>query len=154
MAEAPAPCEVWFYHLERSTADDVLPDLLDRTLARGWRALVVAPDAARQPAISERLWGWKPESFLAHGCADQPDAERQPILLSDAAENLNGAQVLVLMDGAELPPLEGFTRCLDLFDGREEDAVQAARFRWRAARGQGATVSYWRQGERGWEKQA
>ncbi len=149
-----APCEVWFYHLERSGADEVLPELLDKTMSRGWRALVVTPDAERLPAISERLWGWRPESFLAHGRADAADAARQPILLSDAPENLNAAQALVLLDGAELPPLDGYVRCLDLFDGRDEDAVKAARGRWRAARAQGAAVSYWRQGERGWEKQA
>lgn len=154
MAEADAPCEVWFYHLERSGADEVLSELLDKTLSRGWRALVVSPDAARLPVISERLWGWRPESFLAHGRADEAEAARQPILLSDEALNLNAAQALVLMDGADLPPLAGYVRCLDLFDGRDEDAVEAARGRWKAARAQGAQVSYWRQGDRGWEKQA
>ncbi len=37
---AEAPCEVWFYHLERASLDQVLPELLEKTLARDWRALV------------------------------------------------------------------------------------------------------------------
>lgn len=152
---AEAGCEVWFYHLERTDADAVLPELLDKALARGWRALVVCGAPERMDAVSEALWAWRPESFLAHGPADQPHAARQPILMSAEPENLNGAQALVLLDGADLPPLAGYARCLDLFDGRDDRAVAAARTRWRAARAQGAKVSYWRQAERGgWEKQA
>ena len=37
MAEA---CEVWFYHLERTSLDQALPELLEKTLARGWKAVV------------------------------------------------------------------------------------------------------------------
>ena len=33
-------CEVWFYHLERTGLEQALPELLNKTLARGWRALV------------------------------------------------------------------------------------------------------------------
>ena len=36
--------EIWFYHLERSTLDQVLPGLLEKTRERGWRALVRAAD--------------------------------------------------------------------------------------------------------------
>ncbi|WP_395651934.1 DNA polymerase III subunit chi, partial [Brevundimonas sp.] len=46
MSEATGP-EFWFYHLERSSLDQVLPELLDRTLKRGWRALVKVADAHR-----------------------------------------------------------------------------------------------------------
>ena len=35
-----SPCEVWFYHLERTSLDQALPELLEKTLARGWKALV------------------------------------------------------------------------------------------------------------------
>ena len=49
-----APCEVWFYHLERSGLDQVLPDLLERTLARGWRALV----RSDLPERLDHLDGW------------------------------------------------------------------------------------------------
>ena len=30
-----AACEVWFYHLERTGLDQALPELLQKTLARG-----------------------------------------------------------------------------------------------------------------------
>ena len=41
------PCEVWFYHLERTSLDQALPELLEKTLARGWRALVRTPSRDR-----------------------------------------------------------------------------------------------------------
>jgi len=150
--------EVWFYHLERSAVDAVLPDLLERTLKRGWRALVRSPDPQRIAQLDEVLWTYRDESFLPHGRADEPMAERQPILLSTADERANGAHALFLLDGAELGrdpgALAGYERLLYLFDGRDEAQRLMARERWREAKGLGADVSYWRQTERGWEKQA
>ena len=43
-AEAPA-APIWFYHLERSSLDDVLPELVDRCLKRAWRVLIRASDS-------------------------------------------------------------------------------------------------------------
>ena len=59
--------DVWFYHLERQSLEQVLPVLLDRALARGWRAAVQATAAERIAALDELLWTWTDESFLAHG---------------------------------------------------------------------------------------
>jgi DNA polymerase-3 subunit chi len=150
-----AACEVWFYHLERTALDQALPELLEKTLARGWRALVRATGEERLDHLDGWLWSYRDDSFLAHGTAREPMAERQPILLTTEAENLNRAQALFLVDGAEAGPLDGFERCILLFDGRDAEATAAARERWLAFRDAGHPVSYWRQGaERGWEKQA
>jgi DNA polymerase III subunit chi len=40
----------------------------------------------------------------------------------------------------------------DLFDGNDEAKVVAARERWRAAKETGHTLTYWKQGPRGWER--
>lgn len=148
-------CEVWFYHLERTALDQALPELLEKTLARGWRALVRATADERVEHLDGWLWSYRDDSFLAHGAAGEPMAERQPILLTTGADNLNKAQAIFLIDGAEAGPLEGVERCILLFDGRDPEATAEARQRWRAFRDAGHPVSYWRQGaERGWEKQA
>ncbi len=148
-------CEVWFYHLERSGLDQVLPELLDKTLKRGWKAIVRTPDSARIEHLDSWLWSYRDDAFLAHGRADEPMADRQPVLLTTGQDNPNGAQALFLVDGAEPGDMEGYARCLVLFDGRDEAAVALARRRWSAFKTQALPVSYWRQGaERGWEKQA
>jgi len=104
--------------------------------------------------LDDRLWTFRDDSFLPHGRADEPLAERQPILISEHEANPNKAEALFLIDGAELGGLAAYERRLYLFDGRDEAQLALARSRWREARATGAPVSYWRQTERGWEKQA
>ncbi len=150
-----AAAEVWFYHLERSGPEEVLAPLLERTLARGWRALVRTGDPARLPELDARLWTVRPDLVLPHGRADAPHAERQPVLLTAEPGNPNAAAALFLVDGAQADGLDGFERVLDLFDGRDDAALAAARERWRRLKGGGAALSYWTQTEAGrWEKRA
>jgi DNA polymerase-3 subunit chi len=148
------PCEVWFYHLERSGLDQVLPELLEKALQRGWRALVRSPEPERIEHLDGWLWNYRDDSFLPHALAEEPEAERQPILLTTAADNPNRADALFLIDGAEAGALDDFQRCILLFDGRDEAALAAARKRWKDVKASGSPASYWRQAERGWEKQA
>jgi DNA polymerase-3 subunit chi len=149
-----SPCEVWFYHLERSSLEQVLPELLERTLSRGWRARVQSSDPGRVEALDNWLWTWRDDSFLPHGLTGEPLAERQPILLGDGPGNPNGAHALFVVDG-DPGDLDGYERCVVIFDGRAEPALQAARGLWTRCRKAGHAVTYWRQGEtRGWEKQS
>ena len=148
-------CEVWFYHLERTGLDQALPELLEKTLARGWRALVRCTADDRVEHLDGWLWSYRDESFLPHGAQDAPHADRQPILLTRGGDNPNGAQALFLLDGAEPGALDAFERCVVLFDGRDEAATSAARERWREVKAAGHPASYWRQSEVGaWRKQA
>jgi DNA polymerase-3 subunit chi len=149
-----SPCEVWFYHLERTGLDQALPELLERTLGRGWKALVRTSEPARLDHLDGWLWSYRDESFLPHGLVDEPNAARQPVLLTTGFENPNAAEALFLLDGAEPGELEGFTRCVVLFDGGDEGQLAAARGLWSRIKSQGLPVSYWRQQARGWEKQA
>jgi DNA polymerase-3 subunit chi len=150
-----APCEVWFYHLERTSLDQALPELLEKTLARGWKAVVRAGAAERIEHLDGWLWSYRDDSFLAHGTSDEPLAARQPVVLTTNFDNPNHAAALFLIDGAEAGDLAGYQRCVLLFDGRDEGVVAQARVQWSTFRKQGLPVAYWRQGvERGWEKQA
>ena len=147
-------CEVWFYHLERTALDQALPELLERTLQRGWRALVRSPEAERVEHLDGWLWSYRDDSFLPHGTAGEAHEARQPVLLTPAMDAPNAPDVLVLLDGAEPGDLDRYQRCLILFDGRDESALANARGRWKSLKGAGLPVSYWKQGERGWEKTA
>lgn len=146
--------EVWFYHLERSAAEPVLAELLDKTLQRGWRAVVRTGDRGRLPALSDALWRWRPDSFLGHAADDDPHPERQPILLTDGRANPNGAQALFLLDDADLAEDDAYERAIAIFDGRDDEALTRARALWATCRRTGRAVSYWRQEESGWRKQS
>ena len=152
---APPACEVWFYHLERTSLDRALPELLEKTLAKGWRAVVRARDRDRIEHLDGWLWSFRDEAFLPHGLAEEDHAARQPVLLTTGFETPNRAQALFLIDDADPGGLEGFERCIFLFDGQDEAAVAAARARWKALKARGAPISYWKQNARGgWEKAA
>jgi DNA polymerase-3 subunit chi len=152
---APPPPEVLFYHLEHQPLDRVLPGLLERTLERGWRAVVQAGSAERLEALDTTLWTYRDDSFLPHGTLrDGPGAE-QPVFLTTGAENPNGASVRFLVDGADLERFDGYHRVVYLFDGADGEAVERARAAWRRARAEGCAVTYWQQAPSGrWEKKA
>jgi DNA polymerase-3 subunit chi len=149
--------DVMFYHLERQSLEEALPLLLEKTIERGWRAVVQAGSQERVEALDAALWTYAEGSFLPHG-AGRENAARQPVYLTADGANPNGAQVRFLVDGAAAPDLSAqpvYERVVFVFDGRNEDAVAAAREEWRRAKAAGAAVTYWRQTEAGrWEKKA
>jgi DNA polymerase-3 subunit chi len=145
--------EVGFYHLTRTPLERALPKLLERALASGLRAVVMAGSAERVAALDAALWTYEQLSFLPHGSARDGEPELQPIWLTAEDENPNGAQVLVLTDGAASQHVGDYARCLDMFDGRDPEAVQAARGRWKLFRDAGHALAYWQQNEAGgWER--
>jgi DNA polymerase III subunit chi len=144
--------EVWFYHLETQDLAQALGALLEKGLARGWRAVVRGGDAARLDALDAALWTYRDDSFLPHG-KDGPDAGRQPVALTASTANPNGGQALFLVEGAEPTALEGYARVCVVFDGRDEASLAQARVHWRAVKASGAQAVYWKQtASGGWEK--
>jgi DNA polymerase-3 subunit chi len=147
--------EVLFYHLEHQPLERVLPSLVERTLERGWRAVVQAGSEERVEALDTLLWTYREESFLPHGTRRDGNSAEQPVYLTSNEENPNGAGVRFLVDGAETAELSGYDRVVYLFDGRDETAVAKAREQWKAAKGAGCAVTYWQQSNEGrWEKKA
>lgn len=147
--------QVRFYHLRRETLEQVLPQLLEKTLERGWRALVIAGSDTRVEALNGLLWNYARESFLPHGSKKDGYVDRQPIWLTDADENPNSANVLFLVDGAESQRIAEFDLCCEVFDGRDDLAVAGARAHWKICKEAGFGLTYWQQTERGeWQKMA
>ena len=145
--------EVLFYHLQRQPLERVLPNLVEKTLARGWRAVIQSGSAERLDALDMALWTYSDSSFLPHGTRRDGQAELQPVYLTTTSDNPNGATVRFLVDGARIEDLTGYARVVYLFDGNDPAAVAKARAAWAAAKAQGCGVTYWQQGEGGrWEK--
>ncbi len=148
-----AVTEIGFYHLTRTGPDEALPKLLGRTLAAGQRAVVICGSEERVAALDASLWLASDPDWLPHGTRLTGHADLQPIWLTSEDAAPNGARFLFLIDGAAAR-LAAFERVFDLFDGRDEAAVAAARLRWTATRQAGHSVTYWQQAPRGWEKKA
>lgn len=147
--------DVAFYHLQKSPLEQVLPKLLEKTLAAGKRALVLTGSAERAEALADVLWTYDPASWLPHGTREDGSPEAQPVWLSERHENANGAQFLFLTDGADSESVAAFERCFDLFDGNDAEALAVARQRWTARKAEGHAVTYWQQTDAGrWERKA
>ena len=146
--------DINFYHLQRSSLEQTLPKLLEKVLQAGKRAVVMARSEERVEALNTLLWTYDPNAFLPHGSKNDGNAPEQPVWLTTDDENPNGATVLVLTDGAASSRLGEYERCLEVFDGRDPERVADARQRWTGYKALGHAVTYWQQGERGWEKKA
>lgn len=144
--------ELWFYQIEHSELEALLPPLIEKCLQRGWRALLRAGSEERVAALDILLWTYRDDSFLPHACSGDP--ARQPVWLTVAGGNPNGAQALFLLDSAEPGDLSGFERACLIFDGRDPTATESARSRWKQAAEMGLASAFWRERTPGkWEKQ-
>ena len=146
--------EVLFYHLQRQPLEAVLPMLLEKSLERGWRAVVRATSDERLAALDDHLWTFSDESFLPHGMDREPDAAEQAVVLTLDEGNPNAAAILFLVEGAPVPADASAYQCLVLlFDGNDEDALAAARENWKRVKAAGFEATYWQQDPRGrWGK--
>jgi DNA polymerase-3 subunit chi len=148
--------EILFYHLQGLTPERVLPSLLEKSLARGWRVIVQGSSEERIEALDAHLWTYRDDDFLPHGTWREPEADQQPILLTLTDSNPNAANVRFLIDGAPMPAdPETYARIVLLFDGEDEEAVAGARTQWSAVKDKGFEATYWQpDGQGRWTKKA
>lgn len=148
--------EVLFYHLTNAPLERSLPELLSRSLQRGWRCVVRAGNAARLNALDEMLWTYDDTSFLPHGTAEMGQAADQPIYLTTGPENPGNASVLMLVQGARInaDEIPAYERICLIFNGNEADSLSAARNDWVAVKDAGAKGKYWAQDDGRWVQKA
>ena len=147
--------ELLFYHLETRPLDSVLPILLDKTLERGWKAVVEAGSAERLEALDAALWTYTDDSFLPHGVANGgEDDALQPIILTNGPGNPNAANVRFYVDRATPAAGQDYERLVYIFNGHDPDAVTEAREIWRGLKAE-YELTYWQQDANGrWAKKA
>jgi len=148
--------EVLFYHLTATPLERSLPEMLSRALARDWRGVVRAGNAARLARVDEMLWTHDDASFLPHGTQETGFAADQPIYLTLGDENPAGANVLMLVEGARIvvQDASAYERVCLIFDGGDPDSLAAARADWIAVRDAGLSGKYWAQEEGRWTEKA
>lgn len=146
--------ELLFYHLQRRAPESVLPALLEKSLERGWRAVVQASSDERVDALDAHLWTYRDESFLPHGTDRDGLAAEHPVVLTVRDHNPNGAAVRFLVDRAPVPAdAASYARIVVMFDGEDDEALAEARLLWREKKAEGFDVTYWQCDERGrWQK--
>ena len=148
--------EVLFYRLGASPLEAALPDLLEKALARGWKVLLRVGSEAGLALLDDALWTYRDDAFLPHGRAPGAHAARQPVLLTTTRDNLNGAELLMLVIGSRAEPAEmaAYARTCLIFDGADEPALATARDDWRAVTSAGLPAKYWAQEDGRWVQKA
>jgi DNA polymerase IIIc chi subunit len=146
--------EFLFYHLQAQPVEKVLPVLLEKSIARGWRVVVQTSSEERVDALDAHLWTFRDDSFLPHGTFREPTAADQPVLLTAGDHNPNAATVRFLIDRAPVPEdAEAYDRVVLLFDGEDDEALAEARTRWQDAKARGFAVTYWQADDGGrWQR--
>lgn len=144
-----------FYHLTRSTEEDLIRTLLTRAMAQGWRVLLRGTDDAALRRLDTRLWTEPADGFLPHGMQGGPADADQPVLLGKGPAT-NAAHGVILTGGALSTPAEAaaLQRLWVLFDGGDQDAVSGARSLWRQLTEGGVDAEYWSEDSGKWAKTA
>jgi DNA polymerase-3 subunit chi len=149
--------ETLFYHLERRSLEEILPGLVEKSLQRGWRAAIKTDTAERSDALDTLLWTYDDQSFLPHAQLGDGEAAGQPVLITVEEGNPNSANIFFYVGGAQptdWAALNDLARVVLLFDGRDAEALAAARAAWKEAKGAGHDVTYWKETPSGkFEKQ-
>jgi DNA polymerase-3 subunit chi len=146
----------YFYQLSRNPVDVTLAMLLGKARGAGWRVIVRGTDHGRMAWLDEKLWMGAEDGFLPHGMAGGPQDADQPILLSTASDNPNGAACVMSIDGADVSAEEiaALDRVCVLFDGNDDEALDRARVQWKTLKDAGAAAQYWSEASGSWEKKA
>ena len=151
-----APVEILFYHLQRRPLETVLPQLLERSLQRGWKVVVQAVTPERMAALDDHLWTYADDSFLPHASEREAGVADEPVVLTTGNGNPNGATVRFLVEGAPLPQrMDDLHRLVVMFDGNDDTALASARATWAELKSGGHRPTYWQQDDDGrWQKKA
>jgi len=145
--------EVLFYHLTESRVEQALPGLLERSLERGWKAVVECGTAELRDQLDEHLWTSRDDGFLPHA-ADGAEPDGNPVWLTTTSENPIEANIRFLLENAEPRGVEAYDRVILMFDGHDAEAVARAREHWKAQKESGHDLTYWQQDGGRWVKKA
>ena len=146
--------EIAFYHHSTTKIEQTLPVLLERTLARGWRAVVQFTQMDMLQKYDEALWAYRAESFLPHGGNQDSDVQSLPIYLTITDDNPNQADIRFFLQCAEVFPLMAGhstpkTRAALMFDGADDTELSSARAQWKMLKDAGFELVYYQQSEGG-----
>ena len=147
--------EIRFYHLQTQPLETALPLILQKALDGGHKIVVRAKDSKQVELLNDKLWLFRPDSFLPHGSEKDGNPELQPIWLTDKDENPNQADVLILTGQSDAQDIDGFKLCCEVFDGHDEEALTHARAKWKSYKDTEYDLTYWQQNNNGgWDKKA
>jgi DNA polymerase-3 subunit chi len=114
-----------FYALSTLSVEKALPRFLEKLYNQGMICVLRTPTPERAAQWSQLLWTYGSGSFLPHGCAPE-SMEGQPIWITHGPERPEGAETLILVEGATEMDLSPYKRCSYFFDAQSARGVAEA----------------------------
>ena len=127
--------KITFYFNVRNR-EQALCQLVGKALAQGLDSAILTESSAASTVLDRVLWEIPQHGFLPHCGADDPRADRTPVIIDHRPEKLPARAVLFNWTGQLA---SGFQRCERLIEIVDTDEAMrlAARERWRAYQAQG-----------------
>ena len=146
--------DIRFYHLQKTPQAMALPQIAYKAWQAGGKVVVRAGSESERDALNDAMWTFKADVFLPHGTVEDGYAASQPVWVTCSDDNPNGARTLIVSTGCAAPAPDGYELCCVFIDGHDPAQVDGTRAVWKNFKEAGHTLSYWQQGEQGWEKKA
>jgi len=145
--------EVRFYVFTKLSLVKVLKELLEKTLMRGQRAVVLVSTKDEVESLCSSLWTVEQKAFLPHGSAVDGRPERQLVWITHQLENPNQASVAFIIPGFIIPITTPFALLIILVDGLNPQEIETSNAKFLDYRSQGLNVKYYLQNESGkWQE--
>ena len=114
--------QIIFYSTAPLQVEKTLFALLEKSLEKGNRSLLLFKDKEKCLSINEQLWTYKQNSFLPHISEDDQiyDNIDVPVYLSTKNENPFKAELLFSIDGFLPDNIDHFERVIIIIDVNDE----------------------------------
>ncbi len=123
--------KVEFIKLKRPEKARYLCELAEEFFSGGQRVLITVLDDNQSVTLDRFMWTWNKGSFIPHaydnGAVDCLD---DPVVISTAERNPNGAQALIMGKPCSLDFLRQFKQVIDFAEVYDDDLAAAARNRF------------------------
>ena len=126
---------VHFIELHRPEKARHLCELADTYYRQGHRVLVTVEDANQGVTLDRFMWTWKRSAFLPHAYDNGAvDCLEDPVVISTAERNSNGATVLIMGKACSVEFMRQFTTVIAFAEIYDDALRQEARQRFRRYR--------------------
>ncbi len=140
-----------FYLSGETSFENTIARLVDKICSLGKRTIVYCEDASFLSVLDDVMWTFSTNSFIPHAKDDSQYANEQIVLLTQKAENINNANILMLVNsfGLDLWHVNNFERIILIF---QEKFKKNAELCFSDLKKNEQNVNYWEQTPKGWSE--
>lgn len=124
------------FYFNVNNREHALCQLVGKALAAGKTINILTESTAASAVLDRLLWEVPQHGFLPHCAADDPRADRTPVIVDHRPERLPARQILFNWTGQVAAGFARYDRLIEIVDSDATLRLQA-RERWRAYQAQG-----------------